>query len=107
MSPLVCYHSTPRRHREAIQRYGLLPNLPNMGQHYGIYVYCDDCIHKTREYRRSRRFWTRWEHRPPNDLWQVGYVGPLCPDQWVTNGLVLFEKPQLLSLVSRLSLVTS
>jgi hypothetical protein len=106
VSPLVCYHSTARRHREAITEYGLLPNLPNAGQHFGIYVYCDDCVHVTRERRRRRAYWTRWDHLPPNDLWRVGYVGPLCPDQYVTNGLVLFERPQLVSLVSQLSQVT-
>jgi hypothetical protein len=107
VSPFVAYHTTPRRHRESIERYGLLPNLPNASQHFGIYVYQDDCIHLTRDRRRRRRYWTRWDHRPPHDLWQVGYVGPLCPDQYVTNGLVLFERPQYLSRVSHLSHVTT
>jgi hypothetical protein len=96
MSPLVCYHSTARRHRESIVECGLLPNRPNVRQRFGVYAYCDDCIHVT----RKRAYWCRWDHRPPNDLWQVGYVGPLRPDPYVANGLVLFERPQLLALVS-------
>jgi hypothetical protein len=103
MSPFICYHSTARRHRETILQYGLLPNLPNASQHYGIYVFRDDCSHITREHRRPRAFWCRWDHCPPNDLWQVGYVGPLCPDQYVTNSWVLFDTPQYLSRVSQLS----
>jgi len=100
VSPFVCYHSTARRHREAIERYGLLCSLPNAGQHFGIYAFSDDITHPTREYRRSRKFWCYWAHRPPNDLWQIGYVGPMLPDRWVANGIVLLERPQYVSLVS-------
>ena len=107
MSPFICYHSTARRHRDSIWRYGLLPNLPNAGQHFGVYVYQDDAPHVTRERRRPRQFWCRWAHRPPNDLWQVAYIGPLYRDQYVTNGFVLFDPVQSVSLLSQLSQVTS
>jgi len=103
VSPFVCYHSSARRHRESIREYGLLPNLPNAGQLFGIYAYRDDYEHITRDRHRRRAFWTRWDHRPPNDLWEVAYIGPFCPDQYVANGIVLFTRPQFVSLVSHLS----
>lgn len=95
-------HSSPRRHREAIQRVGLLPNLPHPAQHFGVYVFNDDYNHRT-AYKGSfrRTFRVRWSHRPPNDLWRVGYCGPLCGDQFVENGLVLFDQ------VTEVTLVTS
>jgi len=106
VTPFMCYHSTARRHRESIEQYGLLCNLPNAGQHFGIYCFSDDLAHTTREYRRSKRAWCRWGHREPNDLWQVGYCGPMLHDRWVTNGIVLLERPQYVSRVSQLSQVT-
>jgi hypothetical protein len=98
VSPLVAYHSTPRRHRASIERHGLLCGLPNVGQHFGVYVYSDDYEHATCERRRSKQYWVYWAHRPPNDLWRVAYIGPLCPDQYVANALVLFERVQVLHL---------
>src|SRR5215469_455494 len=110
MSPLVAYHSTARRHREAIHRYGLIPALPSSAQWFGVYVYRDDYTHRTRHMRyrsgiRPVSCW--WAHRPPNDLWEVAYIGPLYPDQFVANALVLSEPPEHVSLVSPLSRVTS
>lgn len=100
----MAYHSTPRRHREAIQRYGLLPSLPSPAQFYGVYVYRDDYSHPTRaKGNLSRSFRCHWSHAAPNDLWRVAYIGPLCGDQFVENGLVLFDRPEFASLVSHLS----
>lgn len=106
MSPLIAYHTAPPRCRDHIRKHGLLPNLPNPSQLFGIYVYRDDYTHPLRS-RRSRRYWCHWTHRPQNDLWEVAYIGPMCGDQFVTNGLVLFERPQFVSLLSRLSRVQS
>jgi hypothetical protein len=98
MSPFVAYHSAPRRYRHSIRRYGLLPNLPSASQLFGVYVYRDDYTHRTRHMRirgafRPVHVW--WTHAAPNDLWETAYIGPLCPDQFVDNGLVLFYPPQV------------
>jgi hypothetical protein len=106
VSPLAAYHSTSRRHRESIQEHGLLPNLPNATQLYGVYVFRDDLYHRTRHMRirgAFRQVRVRWAHETHNDLWEVAYVGPLCPDQFVENGLVLYYPPQLVSLLTQLS----
>lgn len=104
MSPFIAYHSCPRRYRESILQYGLLPSLPNPAQFYGVYVFRDDYQHPTRSKGNlSRSFRCHWDHRPPNDLWEVAYIGPMCGDQYVENGLVLFERPQFASLLSQLS----
>jgi len=109
MSPLIAYHSSSCCHRFGIRKYGLLPDQPNAGQPFGVYVFRDDYRHVTtmRDRRRDRRYWVVWSHRPPADLWEVAYIGPLRPDPYVTNGLVLLEQPQHVSLVSPVSLVTS
>jgi len=103
VSPVIVYHSTARRHRESIERHGLLGNLPNAGQWWGIYTFRDDYRHIPPRDRRNRRTWTIWTHHEPNDLWEIAYIGPLLPDQYVANGLVLTERPEFVSRVSRLS----
>ena len=108
MSPLIAYHVAPRRYRQSIERYGLLPNLPTPANFYGVYVYCDDHWHPTWRVRRdgtARMFRLQWEHRA-GDLWEVAYIGPVCPDPFVANGLILTEPVQFASLVSHLSRVT-
>lgn len=104
----MLYHATPRRHRDAIRQYGLLPNLPNCSQLFGVYAFQDEAYHDTRMMRgiggRWRRVRVWWDYKPPNDLWQIAYVGPITPDQFVENGFVLDAiPPEHVSLVSQLS----
>lgn len=99
MSPFIAYHATARRHRFGIRRYGLLPSEPGMEQPYGVYVFNDDFGHAT--FTRSL-FVCRWSWWQPMDLWRVAYVGPLSPDRYVENGLVLHNPvpPEYVTLVT-------
>lgn len=109
MSPLVAYHNSPRRYRDSINRYGLLPNKPSAAGCFGVYVFRDDYTHTvyTTHNRVARPYHLRWRHRNPDDLWEVAYIGPLRADRFVENGLVLLEQPQFTSLVTHLSEVTT
>lgn len=95
MSPLVAYHATAQRHRENILRYGLIPHQPTRLQPWGVYVYRPDreFDHNTggKQWRPSG---VRWVGAWPMDVWQVSYIGPVCADQFVMNGWVLFEQVQ-------------
>lgn len=99
MSPLVAYHSTYRRCRDSIMARGLIRSEPTMIQPYGVYVYGDDFGHP---------IWSRsgkgvyWGSGPNNDVWQVSYIGPLCDDPLVANGMVLLKDvpPEQVTLVT-------
>ena len=76
MSPFVAYHSTAFRHRDSIRAHGLLLNKPATGRPFGVYVFRPDYGHPT--FSRGHR--VVWGHRPPSDLWQVAYIGPIVRD---------------------------
>lgn len=98
MSPFVAYHATVFRHRESIRKYGLLAAGSNP-ERFGVYVFREDYGHPT--FSRTRAC-VRWGHWPPNDLWQVSYIGPMSPDHYVENGLILHYSvpPQHLVLIT-------
>lgn len=102
MSPVIFYHSTLPRHRESIERLGLLPGLPHPAQYFGVYVYNDDFGHATHTKGSFRRaFRCYWAHGDGNDLWQVAYIGPMFEDQFVENGMVLEDTATQVTLVTR------
>jgi len=100
MVQLVAYHSTAFRHREAIRQYGMLPTLPHPAQYFGVYVFGEFDHPTFMKGSFRRQFRCRWDHSPKNDLWQIVYCGPLCEDQYVENGLVLFGDVTNVSLVT-------
>lgn len=88
-----------RKCRESIREHGLLPNRPTSHRPYGVYVFRDDgglnheCYHSI----------TEWEWWPEayTDCWQVAYIGPMMPDEYVINGMILLgTKIDFVSLVT-------
>lgn len=91
-------HASHRKCRESIYRRGLLPSQPNPSRPYGVYIFREDGGFD-HPMRGSRLMWG-WG--AGQDVWRVGYFGPLTIDEYVGNALVLLESPQL----SQLSQVT-
>lgn len=84
MSPLVAYHVTRTACRDSIQEYGLLPNrLP--GRPYGVYVFRGDDSFDHLGWNST----CVWHDSPASDLWEVTYIGPLMPDRYVLNAMIL------------------
>lgn len=102
MSPFVAYHATSRRHRESIRERGLLRDwFAHRPPHrIGIYVFNDECEHPT--FSRSAFGGLWWSYGSGQDVWEVAYIGPMAPDQYVCNGMILYEKvpPECLSLIT-------
>lgn len=106
MSPLIAYHATPMRHRNSIAELGLLACCPMKGRPYGVYVFSNAFDHPVfSRARRSRAIKCKWDWQPPSDLWQVAYIGPLSPDHYVANAMILHERvpPQCLSLITHIT----
>ena len=103
MSPLVALHATNFRYREGIYARGLLPSQPAAIQDYGVYVFSDDDSFEHAVYSRaSGGLIVHWACDRGQDVWQVAYIGPLCADRFVANGLVLLHRvpPEHVKLVT-------
>lgn len=96
MSPLVAYHVTRKACRASIEENGLLCNRPTKARPFGVYVFRWDRSfeHVTWE---SRSEWTFYHGQ---DLWEVAYIGPLMPDQYVFNALILLRPATHVTLVT-------
>lgn len=105
MSPFVAYHATSRRHRDSIWQHGLLIDYSGerSPERIGIYVFNDECQHPT--FSRSPIGGIWWSYGVRQDVWQVAYIGPLAPDHYVNNGMILYERvpPQCLSLITHIT----
>ncbi|MGH7240236.1 MAG: hypothetical protein ACREHG_09285 [Candidatus Saccharimonadales bacterium] len=101
MSPFIALHATRRACRHSILHLGLLRSQPNRGQPYGIYVYRqDDSIDHQVWLKTFEAIHCRWAGQPPQDIWMVAYIGPMCEDQYVTNGMVLLQDCPQVTLVT-------
>lgn len=89
---VVGYHATWWRHRDSIRERGLLRSEPSFTQPFGIYIYRDDTEFDHPSYGKEKALRCRWSssYVPDNvvDIWQIGYCGPMIPDQYVENGMV-------------------
>lgn len=105
MSPFIAYHATARRHRENIYEHGLIAgSCMTQPANFGVYVFNDDCPHPTfSRVAGTASCW--WGRGGSEDCWQVAYVGPMSPDQYVENGMLLHESvpPQHLSLITHIT----
>lgn len=104
MSPFVAYHATSRRHRDSIREHGLLLNFERMSpERNGVYVFNDECEHPT--FSRSALGGIFWSYGVNQDLWEVAYIGPMAPDHFVNNGIILYERvpPECLSLITHIT----
>lgn len=97
MSPLVAYHATRAACRESIRQHGLLPTGSHDGRPFGVYVFRPD----SELDHPCKNSACEWECHPRQDLWETAYIGPLAPDQYVLNAVILF------GLVDHVTLVTS
>lgn len=85
MSPIAAYHATPARHREGIAKHGLLCGQPTKGRPFGVYVYRDDDSFD----HPMLNNWIFWGCGGKLDKWSVSYIGPMIPDKYVSNGMIL------------------
>jgi hypothetical protein len=98
MSPLVAYHATNRRSRTSIANRGLFPAMPAIGRPFGVYVFREDDAVTHSIFSRTQRL--RWTSDRGQDVWEVSYIGPITPDHYVENGLVLLGRVTHVSLVA-------
>lgn len=96
MSPLVAYHATRRACRESIQRHGLLCDKPRGKRPFGVYVFREDGALDHLGWN-SRAAWTT---EKAQDVWEVAYIGPMMPDQYVLNAFILLQPATQVTLVA-------
>lgn len=103
MSPLIALHATSVACRDSIRRRGLLPGQPNESRPYGVYVYSDGVGNRGSRCRNQDGSPRIWDSLPAQDVWQVAYIGPMAPDVYIANALILFDRiePEYITLVTR------
>ena len=96
MSPLVAYHATRRACRDSILQNGLLCDRPTGKRPFGVYVFREDgsLDHSGMNTR------TVWESHRAQDLWEVSYIGPIAPDRFVLNAVILLQPATQVTLVT-------
>lgn len=102
VNQVICFHETQRRHREGIQRLGLLRSEPTVSQAFGIYVYREDSSFDHPTYAKCGGYRIRWAANDRADTWRIAYCGPLTPDPFVENAMILLRDtpPEHVTLVT-------
>lgn len=99
MVQLVALHVTYVTRRESIRARGLLGAQPTKARPFGVYVFRDDgsLDHNTIGSHRIH-----WSSERGSDTWQAVYCGPVMPDRYIVNGIILLEDvpPSDVSLVT-------
>lgn len=90
-------HATRVACRDSISRQGLIPASPKGGRPFGVYIFREDDSFAHLGYN-SRLVWA---YGRGQDVYEIGYFGRAKLDQFVLNGLICFDSPQLVSLVTR------
>lgn len=103
MSPLLVLHATRVACRDSIRAHGLLPACPQDGRPFGVYAYSDGIRNRGFRCRRSDGTPRNWIAGYPGvDVWQASYIGPMAPDVYIANGIILFDPvpPEHVTLVT-------
>lgn len=94
MSPLLALHVTRVTCRDSIRRHGLIPASPGRGRPFGVYVTADgvrnrNTIQSSTLEPKPQPAWSNNGYG--SDIWQIAYIGPLAPDPYFQDALILFD----------------